>query len=103
MAPHGCCPRDIAPALCVRNFTPAQRLPCPTPAHAGRGVAYGLLGVSAYRAIGDRGSHGGGNAQQTRGWTARLLDLPYGRALVVAAGLGVIGYAEPGGRHRCQL
>ena len=60
--------------------------------HAGRGVAYGLLGVSALRAIGDRGSHGG-NAQQTRDWTARLLDLPYGRALVVAAGLGIIGYA----------
>ena len=61
--------------------------------HAGRGVAYGLLGVSALRAIGDRGSDGGGNAQQTRDWTARLLDLPYGRALVVAAGLGVMGYA----------
>lgn len=61
--------------------------------YAVRGIAYGLLGVSAMRAMGNRGRDSAGNAQQTRDSTARLLDLPYGRALVVAAGLGVIGYA----------
>lgn len=61
--------------------------------YAGRGMAYGLLGVTALRALGNRGGVSSNNAQQTRDWTARLLDLPYGPALVVAAGLGVIGYA----------
>ena len=61
--------------------------------HAARGLAYGLLGVSALRALGERGGESSGNAPHTRDWTARLLDLPYGRALVVAVGLGVIGYA----------
>lgn len=61
--------------------------------YAARGIAYGLLGVSALRAMDNGGRDSGGNAQRTRDWTARLLDLPYGRALVVAAGLGVIGYA----------
>ena len=61
--------------------------------HAGRGAAYGLLGVSALRALDNVGSESAGHAQQTRDWTARLLDLPYGRELVVAVGLGVIGYA----------
>jgi hypothetical protein len=61
-------------------------------AQAGRGLAYGALGVFALRALMGR-DDGGGGAGQTRHWTARLLDLPYGRALVVALGLGVIGYA----------
>lgn len=62
-------------------------------AHGARGIAYGVLGVSALRALGNRSDDSAGHAQRTRDWTARLLDLPYGRALVVAAGLGVIGYA----------
>ena len=61
-------------------------------ASAGRGLAYGALGVSALRAAQGAGDAGGG-ATQTRDWTARLLDLPFGVALVVAVGLGVIGYA----------
>jgi hypothetical protein len=59
---------------------------------AGRGVAYGALGVFALRALGGR-DDGSGGAQQTQHWTARLLALPFGRALVVALGLGIIGYA----------
>jgi hypothetical protein len=61
-------------------------------AQAARGLAYGALGVTALRLIG-----GGGDAsaqgEQTRDWTARLLGMPFGRALVVGVGLGVLGYA----------
>ena len=61
-------------------------------ASAARGLAYGALGVSALRAA--RGTADeGGNATRTQDWTARLLDLPFGVALVVAVGLGVIAYA----------
>src|SRR5687768_11814889 len=60
-------------------------------ASAARGLVYGALGVSALRAA--QGAAAGSNATQTRDWTARLLDLPFGVALVVAVGLGVIAYA----------
>lgn len=60
---------------------------------AGRGLAYGALGVYSLRAATGGGGGGAGNAGQTRHFTARLLDLPFGRALVVAVGLGVIAYA----------
>ena len=49
--------------------------------------------LRAARGGGSGGGGGSGSAGQTRHWTARLLDLPFGRALVVAVGLGVIGYA----------
>jgi hypothetical protein len=61
-------------------------------ASAGRGLAYGALGVTALRAARGGGDAGGGVAR-TRDWTSRLLDLPLGVELVVAAGLGVIAYA----------
>jgi hypothetical protein len=60
-------------------------------AQAARGVAYGVLGVQALRALG--GDEVGSQGAATRHWTARLLDIPFGRALVVAVGLGVLGYA----------
>jgi Domain of Unknown Function (DUF1206) len=60
-------------------------------AQAARGLVYGALGVQALRMI--NGDQGGAQGEQTRNWTARLLEMPYGRALVVALGLGVIGYA----------
>lgn len=61
---------------------------------AARGLAYGALGVYALRALGSRRSTDeGGTASATRDWTARLLELPFGRALVVAVGLGVIAFA----------
>lgn len=57
-----------------------------------RGLAYGALGVRALKEIssvtGDPGS-----GEQARDWTARLLALPYGKFLVMAVGLGIIGYA----------
>ena len=58
-------------------------------AHAARGIAYGALGVQALRLM-NGGRSGGGGAED---WSARLLALPYGRLLVGAVGLGVLGYA----------
>jgi len=59
-------------------------------AQAGRGLAYGALGVQALRLLGGRG---GRESTATRDWTARLLDLPFGRGIVGAVGVGVLGYA----------
>jgi hypothetical protein len=59
-------------------------------AQAARGLLYGALGVQALRLLKGGQSGGGGAAED---WSARLLQLPYGRLLVGAAGLGVIGYA----------
>lgn len=60
-------------------------------AQAARGIAYGVLGVQALRLI--DGASGGREGEATRDWTARLLAMPFGRALVVGVGLGVLGYA----------
>ena len=59
-------------------------------AQAGRGVAYGVLGVQALREL---GGETGSQDSAARHWTARLLDMPFGTALVIGAGLGVLGYA----------
>jgi hypothetical protein len=53
------------------------------------GVAYAGLALFAFRLLSQGGggaSSGGGNASMT----AKLLDLPFGRALVILAGIGVI-------------
>jgi hypothetical protein len=60
-------------------------------AQAARGIAYGALGVQALRQLG--GDGGGSQGEATRHWTARLLDMPFGRALVIGVALGVLGYA----------
>lgn len=60
-------------------------------AQAARGIAYGALGVQALRQIG--GKSAGPQGEAARDWTARLLAMPFGRALVVGVGLGVLGYA----------
>lgn len=55
-----------------------------------RGLAYGALGVWTFRYLTQ------GYAESTdhaRAATTRALDLPAGRWLVLAAGLGIIGYA----------
>ena len=60
-------------------------------AQAVRGMAYGALGVQALRAL--DGDDVGSQGAAARHWTGRLLDIPFGRALVVGVGLGVLGYA----------
>jgi hypothetical protein len=54
-------------------------------------VAYGALGIQALRQLdGDDASPRG---EAARHWTARLLEMPFGRAMVVAVGIGVLGFA----------
>ena len=59
---------------------------------AAKGITHGWLGVIALIAVMRAGDPGGGGGEQTRGWTARVLDWPMGRWLVIAGGLGVVGY-----------
>ena len=59
-------------------------------AQAGRGLVYGALGLQAIALLRNRGGGGGDAAED---WSARLLQLPYGRLLVGAAALGMLGYA----------
>jgi hypothetical protein len=55
-----------------------------------RGLGYGALGLQAFRLLGhDRADDG----DAAREWTARFLDMPLGRAIVVVVGLCVLGYA----------
>ena len=54
-----------------------------------RALAYAALGVEALRLVTGAGSSGRQGAQH---WTARLLDMPMGRTLVLLAGAGVIAY-----------
>ncbi|MEO7456535.1 MAG: DUF1206 domain-containing protein [Gemmatimonadaceae bacterium] len=60
--------------------------------HAARGIAYGALGIRALREGLSHPTQQGSGAQAQH-WTARLLDMPFGKLLVMAAGLGIIGYA----------
>ena len=60
-------------------------------AQAARGIAYGVLGIQALRAL--DGDDVGSQGAAARHWTARLLEMPFGRALVVGVGLGVLAYA----------
>lgn len=58
--------------------------------YAGRGVIHAALGVQAVRlALGTGAGSGGDGTEQ---WTARALEAPLGKWLVMAAGLSVIGY-----------
>jgi hypothetical protein len=58
----------------------------------GRGLVYAVLAFEAIRMAMHRGGGGQGGEQKTQHWTARLLDAPFGRWLLAAAGLGVVGY-----------
>jgi hypothetical protein len=55
-----------------------------------RGLGYGALGIQALRLLGHDRAQGSDTARQ---WTARFLDMPLGRAIVVVVGLCVLGYA----------
>jgi hypothetical protein len=59
-------------------------------ADAARGVAYGVLAIWTLRFLTSRPTTGG---DQTRSATDRILAMPGGRWIVIAAGLGVLGYA----------
>ncbi len=58
----------------------------------GRGLIYAVFAVEAVRMAMERGGGGEGGEQQTQHWTRRLMDAPFGRWLLAAVGLGVVGY-----------
>ena len=59
-------------------------------AHAGSGLLYGSLGLQAVRLL--RGAAQRDAEARTDDWTARLMGLPWGRALVAAVGIGIVVY-----------
>ena len=71
-----------------RRGTTAKGLALRT-SFAVRGIVHAALGLQAVR-LATGAAPGRGQAVET--WTGRLLDAPFGRWLVVAAGLGVAGY-----------
>ena len=54
-----------------------------------KAAIYGALGVTAVRVA----AGSGGSGKGSKGFTAKVMDLPAGQWLVVAAGLAIIGYA----------
>lgn len=61
-------------------------------AHAGSGLVYGSLGLQAVRLL-QGASSGASDEARAEDWTARLMALPWGRALVAAVGIGILVYA----------
>lgn len=57
---------------------------------AGKGVLYAAIAFTAFRVA--TGSGGGGGRSSEDSLTAKLLDLPFGQALVGLVGLAIIGY-----------
>lgn len=71
-----------------------------------RGCVYGALGVEAVRLL--RGTSGS-NGNDTEMWTARILELPFGEAVLAIAGATVVWYGltevvlSVQGRHQSKL
>ena len=57
----------------------------------GRGLVYGTFAVEVIRMMMGNGG-GSSGEEETKHWTARLMQQPFGRWLVAAAGLGVVAY-----------
>ena len=61
--------------------------------YALKAVLYGATSATAFAALGVSGGSGGGGGGGQSKATAFLLGLPFGRLLVGAIGVGVVGYA----------
>ena len=62
-------------------------------ASVGRGLAYAAIAVEVIRIMMRGGSGGGGSGEQkAQHWTAEIMDKPFGRWLIILAGLGIVGY-----------
>lgn len=59
-------------------------------ASAGRAIVFIVLGVLSFQIVTGSSSGGGRSSEDT--YTAKLLQLPFGPALVVLLGLGIVGY-----------
>lgn len=57
------------------------------------GISYAGLALGAYHVVTNTGTVGKNSTTQTQDWTALLLQLPFGVALLVLVGLGVLGLA----------
>jgi hypothetical protein len=57
------------------------------------GISYAALAFGAYHLVAGTGSVGKNSTTQTQDWTALLLREPFGVALVIIVGLGVLGIA----------
>jgi hypothetical protein len=57
-----------------------------------RGLVYSAFIVEIVRLLTRGSASGGGEEQKAQHWTATLMEKPFGRALVAAIGLGIIGY-----------
>jgi Domain of Unknown Function (DUF1206) len=57
-----------------------------------RGLIYAAFIVEIARLLTRGGGSGGGEEQKAQHWTATLMEKPFGRLLVAAIGLGIIGY-----------
>ena len=58
---------------------------------AGRGLIYAVICIGVIRVM-THGSNGESGEQQAKDWTATIMDKPFGRWLIMAAGLGIIAY-----------
>lgn len=57
-----------------------------------RGLVYTSFIIAIARMLTGGSSGGGGGDREAQLWTGRLMEQPFGRWLVAAAGLGVVGY-----------
>lgn len=57
---------------------------------AGHAVMFAVLGVLAFQTV--TGSSGGGGKSSEDTYTAKVMQLPFGQALVVLVGVAIIGY-----------
>ncbi len=57
-----------------------------------RGLVYAVIAVEVMRMIAGDGGGGSGGEQEAQHWTGRLMQQPFGRWLVAAAGIGVVAY-----------
>jgi hypothetical protein len=57
-----------------------------------RGLFYAAFSFAVLRYLLHKGGAGRSSDAASRHWTARALDMPFGRVAVIAAGLGLIGY-----------
>jgi len=61
--------------------------------YAVTGISYALLSYGAYQLVVGTGNGGNSSTTTTQNWTAKLLQQPFGVALVVILGLAVIALA----------
>lgn len=59
-------------------------------ASGGRAAVFAMLAVLAVQTL--TGSSGGGGSKAEEGYTAKVLQLPFGPALVLLVGVGLVGY-----------